>query len=41
MIRYGNISPVTFPGRLFCLLFAILGIPLTLSVLADLGQVHS
>ena len=38
-IGYGNISPVTFPGRLFCIIFAIIGIPFTLSVLADLGQI--
>ena len=34
---YGNIAPVTFPGRLFCLLFGIIGIPFTLSVIADVG----
>jgi potassium channel subfamily K protein len=38
-IGYGNISPVTFPGRLFCILFAIIGIPFTLSVIADIGQI--
>ena len=38
-IGYGNISPVTFPGRLFCILFAIVGIPFTLSVIADIGQI--
>ena len=38
-IGYGNISPVTFPGRVFCVLFAIIGIPFTLSVLADLGKI--
>ena len=38
-IGYGNISPVTFPGRLFCIFFAIIGIPFTLSVLSDLGQI--
>ena len=38
-IGYGNISPVTFSGRLFCIFFAIIGIPFTLSVLADLGQI--
>ena len=34
---YGNIAPVTVWGRVFCLLFALIGIPLTLSVIADLG----
>ena len=38
-IGYGNISPVTFPGRLFCVFFAIIGIPFTLSVMADIGQI--
>ena len=38
-IGYGNISPVTFPGRVFCVLFAIVGIPFTLSVIADIGQI--
>ena len=32
-------SPTTFLGRLFCIFFAIIGIPFTLSVLADLGQI--
>ena len=31
---YGNIAPVTFAGRLFCIFFAIVGIPFTLSVMA-------
>lgn len=34
---YGNITPATVEGRLFCIMFALVGIPLTLSVLADLG----
>jgi hypothetical protein len=38
-IGYGNISPVTFQGHLFCIFFAIIGIPFTLSILADLGQI--
>jgi len=40
-IGYGNIAPITFPGRLFCMLFAIVGIPLTLCVIADVGQVFA
>lgn len=36
-IGYGNIAPVTLSGRVFCLSFALIGIPLTLSVIADLG----
>lgn len=34
---YGNIAPATIYGRLFCLLFGIIGIPFTLSVVADVG----
>ncbi|CAH1390898.1 unnamed protein product [Nezara viridula] len=36
-IGYGNIAPVTTAGRVFCLLFALIGIPLCLTVIADLG----
>lgn len=36
---YGNITPATIPGRVFCILFAIIGIPFTLSVIADVGQI--
>ena len=38
---YGNIAPKTFSGRLFCILFAIVGIPFTLSVIADVGQLFA
>lgn len=31
-------APVTFEGRLFCIIFAIIGIPLTLTVIANLGK---
>ena len=34
---YGNFATETFGGRLFCLIFGIIGIPLMLSVLADVG----
>ena len=37
LLGYGNIAPATFPGRLFCLFFGIIGIPFTLSVIADVG----
>jgi len=40
-IGYGNIAPVTTAGRVFCLLFAIVGIPFTLSVIADVGQIFA
>ena len=38
-IGYGNIAPVTLPGRIFCVVFAIVGVPFTLSVIADVGQI--
>ncbi|XP_050689065.1 potassium channel subfamily K member 15-like [Eriocheir sinensis] len=37
-IGYGNIAPTTAGGRVFCIVFALVGIPLTLTVLANLGQ---
>ncbi|XP_055709623.1 TWiK family of potassium channels protein 7 isoform X2 [Phlebotomus papatasi] len=36
-IGYGNIVPVTTSGRIFCMCFALIGIPLTLTVIADMG----
>ena len=36
---YGHIAPSTMGGRIFCLFFAIIGIPFTLTVLADVGAV--
>ena len=38
---YGNIVPATFGGRAFCILFALVGIPLTLSVIASMGQIFA
>ncbi|XP_059083029.1 potassium channel subfamily K member 18-like isoform X4 [Tigriopus californicus] len=40
-IGYGNIAPVSTAGRVFCILFAIVGIPFTLSVIADVGQIFA
>ncbi|XP_046383960.1 TWiK family of potassium channels protein 7-like [Ischnura elegans] len=40
-IGYGNIAPVTFWGRAFCVIFALIGIPLTLTVIADLGRLFA
>jgi len=40
-IGYGNIAPVTTAGRVFCILYAIVGIPFTLSVIADVGQIFA
>ena len=38
---YGNIAPVTVGGRTFCILFASIGIPFTLTVLADVGVIFA
>lgn len=38
---YGNIVPVTTSGRSFCMMFALIGIPFTLTVIADLGKVFA
>ncbi|XP_045526413.1 potassium channel subfamily K member 4 isoform X2 [Pieris brassicae] len=40
-IGYGNVVPETFWGRLFCIIYALVGIPLTLTVIADLGRVFA
>uniref|UniRef100_A0A1B6C1I3 Potassium channel domain-containing protein n=1 Tax=Clastoptera arizonana TaxID=38151 RepID=A0A1B6C1I3_9HEMI len=37
-IGYGNLAPATTSGRVFCIIFALIGIPFTLTVIADLGQ---
>jgi potassium channel subfamily K, invertebrate len=33
--------PITFWGRTFCILFALIGIPLTLTVIADMGKLFA
>ena len=38
---YGNMAPVTVAGRAFSILFAMIGIPFTLSVIADVGQIFA
>ncbi|XP_032686686.1 TWiK family of potassium channels protein 7 [Odontomachus brunneus] len=40
-IGYGNVVPSTNWGRIFCILFAFIGIPLTLIVIADLGKLFA
>ncbi|XP_049529906.1 TWiK family of potassium channels protein 7 [Anopheles darlingi] len=40
-IGYGNIVPVTEGGRVFCMLFALIGIPFTLTVIADWGRLFA
>ncbi|NXS62942.1 KCNKH protein, partial [Brachypteracias leptosomus] len=37
-IGYGNLSPSTAVGRIFCILFALFGIPLNLVLLNEIGQ---
>uniref|UniRef100_A0A915PH83 Potassium channel domain-containing protein n=1 Tax=Setaria digitata TaxID=48799 RepID=A0A915PH83_9BILA len=37
-IGYGNITPKTFAGQVFCIFFAAFGVPLTLLLIADLGK---
>lgn len=37
-LGYGNIAPQTTNGRIFCIFFALIGIPFTLTVIADLGM---
>ncbi len=38
---YGNIAPVTVPGRAFCMVYAVFGIALLLLVLASLGTLFA
>ncbi|XP_012279669.1 TWiK family of potassium channels protein 7 [Orussus abietinus] len=40
-IGYGNVVPTTSWGRIFCILFALIGIPLTLTVIADWGKLFA
>ncbi|XP_065363782.1 TWiK family of potassium channels protein 7 isoform X1 [Calliphora vicina] len=40
-IGYGNIVPVTIAGRAFCICFALIGIPFTLTVIADWGRLFA
>ncbi|KAM4770827.1 potassium channel subfamily K member 17 [Rhinophrynus dorsalis] len=37
-IGYGNLSPTTVGGRIFCVFFALFGIPLNLILLSRIGQ---
>ncbi|EYC11146.1 hypothetical protein Y032_0052g2247 [Ancylostoma ceylanicum] len=37
-IGYGHVAPETFYGRLFCIVYGLIGVPLTLLTIADLGM---
>ena len=37
-IGYGNLVPVTFRGRIFCIFYALFGVPLILITVADIGK---
>ncbi|KAB7501831.1 Potassium channel subfamily K member 9 [Armadillidium nasatum] len=41
MNRYGNIAPSTTEGRAFCIIYGFIGIPVTLTVIADLGTIFA
>uniref|UniRef100_A0A1I7ZCC5 Ion channel n=1 Tax=Steinernema glaseri TaxID=37863 RepID=A0A1I7ZCC5_9BILA len=37
-LGYNRIAPITTPGRLFCMLYGIVGIPITMIIIASVGQ---
>ncbi|XP_056148100.1 potassium channel subfamily K member 18 [Lampris incognitus] len=38
-VGYGEIYPVTLPGKVVCILYAMVGIPLMLLVISDVGDI--
>jgi hypothetical protein len=37
-IGYGNVAPETVAGRVFCLFYGLVGVPLALLTIADIGM---
>ena len=37
-LGYGHIAPKTFYGKVFCMIYSIVGIPLLLVFMADIGD---
>lgn len=37
-LGYNRIAPITYAGRLFCIVYGICGIPLTMIIIANVGQ---
>ncbi|KAK0399719.1 hypothetical protein QR680_003178 [Steinernema hermaphroditum] len=37
-IGYGHVAPVTTEGRLFCIIYGLIGVPFTLLTIADIGM---
>ncbi|CAI4225669.1 unnamed protein product [Auanema sp. JU1783] len=37
-LGYNRIAPVTYAGRLFCIVYGICGIPITMIIIANVGQ---
>uniref|UniRef100_A0A1I7YYR3 Ion_trans_2 domain-containing protein n=1 Tax=Steinernema glaseri TaxID=37863 RepID=A0A1I7YYR3_9BILA len=37
-LGYNRIAPITTKGRLFCMLYGVIGIPMTMIIIANVGQ---
>lgn len=38
ILGYGHIAPVTRAGQVFCMIYGLIGVPLTLLTIADIGM---